>query len=226
MGGVVRADRDRVDRGQPEGGAVDRLNRCGRLGVPQEDPGVELLPCRLARAAAEGAHAPHLRWFPLPHQGLGRFEDIGAHQETGPDHEDVGAGDVEVRERARVPARYAPPAAQSRACGVGQDLARPRQRLGAGACVLGVVEEHGMWFPSQVLRGPLDGGAQPVGGEGVFPGEVPDLGGDREVRQEVAGHRVQCLVGAMVEVVRGGVEARFTEAGGCFEYVTGVTRPV
>lgn len=92
------------------------------------------------------------------------------------------------------PSLIPPTPAQPRLRGVGQGRARLGQRLCVGVGVLGVMEEHRVRLPSQVLRGLLDSGAQAGGGEGVFPWEVPDLGGDREVRQEIAGLRLQCLV--------------------------------
>jgi hypothetical protein len=67
--------------------------------------------------------------------------------------------------------------------------------------VLRVVEEHQIGLAPEVLDCLLDGDPQSVGIEAVALGEEPDLGGDREVRQQVAGRCLQDLVGAMAKIV-------------------------
>lgn len=82
-------------------------------------------------------------------------------------------------------------------------------------------ECSGLWRSTRsgscpVLDGLLGGCAQPDGSEAVAFGEIPDLGGDQEFRQEIAGRRLQHLVRTMAEVVGRDVEACYAEVGGCF----------
>jgi hypothetical protein len=83
--------------------------------------------------------------------------------------------------------------------------------------VLRVVEEDQIRLAPEVLGCLLDGALQSGGVEAVALGEETDLGGDREVRQQVASRSLQYLVGAMAKIVGCGVEASYTEVGGCFE---------
>lgn len=83
--------------------------------------------------------------------------------------------------------------------------------------MLWVVEKYQIRLPPEVRDGLLGGCPEPGGSEAVSLGEEPDLGGDREFRQKIAGRRLQDLVGTMAEVIGRGVEACYTEVGGCFE---------
>lgn len=83
--------------------------------------------------------------------------------------------------------------------------------------MLRVVEEDQIRLAPEVLGYLLDGDLQSGGIEAVALGEESDLGGEREVRQQVASRSLQDLVGAMAKIVGCGVDASYAEVGGCFE---------
>lgn len=237
--GVVSTDRHCGGAGQVERGPECRLH-AGQvvLGRSEERARVEVLP-HLPVTATEGAHAPGLARLPGGAQDGGGVEEVDAHEETGPDHEDVWRRQslhTDPAERPGVPGGHAPDAAQTVAGGAGQGGAGMAEegvaigRRQTRKAAFGVVEEHDVRFPAEFPGRPLDGQPQPDGIKRVLStsgaGEEAHLRGEGELRQQIGGRLGQCQVRVKAEVRSRGVQGCDPETECRRQEVAAVTRPV
>jgi hypothetical protein len=96
--------------------------------------------------------------------------------------------------------------------------------------VFRIVQKHQIRLPPEVLDRLFHSGVQAYGVQGVLrpvrSGEIADLGGDRELGQQVTCCPLQDLMRPEAEIIAAGVKCGDAEVQGPGQEAAFVTRPV